>query len=218
MSEDFEVFERGSISYGVGADGLVYKNGAGEIREISWDEIVHIKDCPGYRLELLVEEGPAIGIPYETPDFSRLMNRICIALSRSEKGLKNPQMFLASTLFYLCCLFAFVMGTFIILFEMFVGGSALAVSLSMVLTLLVLLPFHTVGVSLGQRQLKILKPFRGRTISYDTIAGTSFEIQKEQNTLSLMVHVRLLSGECVKIPHLKKCGQFMILLKKQTAS
>jgi|GEM_PF-4507199 len=210
---DCESYKHGSITYEIGSEGVLYKNGKGTKLFGLWKRISHIRNLSGCQVELCVDNQPPIPVPYDTPQFSRLMNALCAGMATTITREFKPQAFLAAPVFLASCLFAVVLGALLLIFGILVTGSAGYVATALMLPLLFLLPFQTLGVTLGTQRMKILKPFNCQTIAYHEIREARLDVRRDRFSSSLVVRVELGSGEVLEFKNLKKSGHFVTLLK-----
>lgn len=213
-----EAYEHGSITYEIGSEGVLYKNGNGTKLFGVWGRISHIRDLSGSQIELWVDNQPPIPVPYDTPQFSRLMSALCARMATSITGEFKPQTFLAAPVFLASCLFAVVLGALLLIFGILVTGSAGYVAIALMLPLLFLLPFQTLGVTLGTQRMEILKPFNCQTITYQEIQEARLDVRRDRFSSSLVVMVELGSGEVLEFKNLKKSGHFVTLLKHKVSA
>ena len=204
--------EQGS-TYEILSNGVLYRDVNGTEQLMLWESISRIKDQSGKSVELWGDGHNPIPIPYDTPQFSQLMNSLCEGLASSNHRAFKPKAFLLASFFLSSCFFATICGAFVLLFEVIAAGSAGYVALAMALPLLFLFPFQTLGIGLGTRRIRILKPFGGRSISYQDVKDVSLVLRKQRYSSSLMVLLELESGETLEFKQLKQAGFFVAQLK-----
>ena len=202
-----------AITYEILPGGVLYKDADGAEFLVVWESISHIKDEPGKSVELWVDGHHPIVIPYNTAQFPQLMNSICEGMASSNHRAFKPKTFLLASFFLFSCFFATICGAIVLLFEVIAAGSAGYVTLAMALPLLFLFPFQTVGIALGARRIRILKPFGGRSIAYRDVKDVTLALRKQRYNASLVVLLELESGETLEFKQLKQASFFVAQLK-----
>ena len=201
------------IYYDVHENGLIYRPENDEKFHINWRDIQFMEDCPGYRVDIFLDNQTEIPVRYATNNFSVLLKTICLKLSEIRKESFHSHKF-TLTLKYLLH-FRFVISVLVLslIGSLFIGKALFFMLLILFVPVGIFIHRQPISLTLDNHSLTVRNLLLKRGINYNEIQNIDFEVKSNDYGSTLCILINLKNRKKMTIKKIENIILFFIMLQ-----